>query len=190
MPGGKFAEMKLFAWLGRYMGHPCPRAATANRIAMIVGWNTPFYPLYLAAMPGHGIFPAGWLTLCSAPFFLAVPAIMRRHPLAGRVLLPVFGLANSVFCTWLLGARSGTDLFLFPCAVLPILLHGSGERIAQWALLGAALLAFWVCGEAWMPSLTSLAPATLDALFRLNSLSAICLLAFMALTASPLLLRR
>jgi len=42
-----------------------------------------------------------------------------------------------VFCTWLLGERSGTELFLIPCITLASLLFGAGERF--WMLLLAAL---------------------------------------------------
>jgi len=178
--------MKLLDWLRRYMNHPDPQAAAANWVAMVVGWNTPFYPLYLLAMPGTGIFPAGWLTLIATPFFLAVPAVMRRNMLLGRLLVPGFGAANCVFGSWVLGARSGTDLFLVPCALLAALLYRPNEKLLRLALLGAVLGAFIVCTY-WLPSLTDLAPDTLAAITRLNSFSMICLIAFMALIFAPLM---
>jgi len=178
--------MKLLDWLRHYTSHPDPQAAAANWVAMVVGWNTPFYPLYLLAMPGHGIFPAGWLTLIAAPFFLGVPAIMRTRPLLGRLLVPGFGTANSVFCSWMLGPGSGTLLFLMPCAILAALLCRPGERLLRVALLGIVLAAFLMCTY-WLPSLTALAPDTLAALTRLNAFSVICLMAFLALIFAPLM---
>ncbi len=183
---GYIARMKFLHWLRDYMGHPDPRAAAANWVAMVVGWNTPFYPLYLLAMPGTGIFPAGWLTLIVTPFFLAVPAVTRRNALAGRLLVPVIGTANCVFGTWILGPRSGTSLFLVPCALLVALLYRPGEKLLRLALLGAVLGAFLVCTY-WLPALTDLSPETLAAITRLNSFSMLCLVAFMALIYAPLM---
>jgi hypothetical protein len=178
--------MKLYDSLRRYMSHPDPRAAAANWVAMVVGWNTPFYPLYLLAMPGTGIFPAGWLTLIATPFFLAVPAVMRRSTLLGRLLVPGFGAANCVFGSWVLGPQSGTPLFLVPCALLAALLYRPNERLLRLGLLGVVLGAFLLCTY-WLPSLTDLAPDTLAAITRLNSFSMICLIAFMALVFAPLM---
>ncbi len=178
--------MKILAWLRGYMSHPDPQAAAANYVAMVVGWNTPFYPLYLLAMPGGGIFPAGWLTLLATPFFLSVPAVMRRSTLAGRLMVPGFGAANCVFGSWVLGAQSGTMLFLVPCAILAALLYRPSERLWRLGLLGAVLGAFVVCTY-WLPSLTNLAPDTLAAITRLNSFSMICLIGFIALIYAPLM---
>jgi hypothetical protein len=178
--------MKLLDRLRRYMHHPDPQAAAANWVAMVVGWNTPFYPLYLLAMPGSGIFPAGWLTLLATPFFLSVPAVMRRSALAGRLMVPGFGAANCVFGSWVLGPQSGTPLFLIPCAILAALLYRPGERLVRLALLGVVLGAFLVCTY-WLPSLTTLAPETLAAITRLNSFSVICLIGFIALIYAPLM---
>jgi hypothetical protein len=178
--------MKFVHWLRDYMSHPDPRAAAANWVAMVVGWNTPFYPLYLLAMPGSGIFPAGWLTLLATPFFLAVPAVMRRSSLLGRLMLPGFGAANCVFGSWILGPQSGTLLFLVPCALLAALLYRPDERLLRLGLLGVVLAAFLVCTY-WLPSLTRLAPDTLAAITRLNSFSMLCLIAFTALVFAPLM---
>ncbi len=178
--------MKFLEWLRGYMGHPDPQAAAANWVAMVVGWNTPFYPLYLLAMPGGGIFPAGWLTLLATPFFLAVPAVTRRAPLLGRLMVPGFGAANCVFGSWVLGPQSGTPLFLIPCAILAALLYKPGEKLVRLALLGAVLAAFLFCTY-WETSLTTLAPDTLAAITRLNAFSVLCLIAFIALIYAPLM---
>jgi hypothetical protein len=177
--------MKAYDRIRRYAAHPDPQAEAANWVAMVVGWNTPFYPLYLLAMPGHGIFPAGWLTLTATPFFLAVPAIMRARPLLGRLTLICVGTGNSVFVGWIMGPESGTSLFLIPCAVLAALLCRPGEKLLRLGALGVVLAAFLVCTY-WLPSLTRLAPDTLAALTRLNGFSVLCLTAFLALLFAPL----
>ena len=178
--------MKFLDWLRGYMGHPDPQAAAANWVAMVVGWNTPFYPLYLLAMPGSGIFPAGLLTLLATPFFLAIPAVTRRFPLLGRLMVPGFGAVNCVFGSWVLGPQSGTPLFLIPCAILAALLYKPVEKLVRLALLGVVLAAFLFCTY-WESSLTALAPETLAAITRLNSFSVLCLIAFIALIYAPLM---
>jgi hypothetical protein len=177
--------MKAYDHIRRYAAHPDPQAEAANWVALVVGWNTPFYPLYLLAMPGTGIFPAGWLTLLATPVFLAIPAVTRRNALLGRLLVPGFGAANCVFGSWVLGPASGTPLFLVPCAALAALLYRPGERLLRLGLLGAVLGAYLVCMY-WLPSLTKLAPETLVAISRLNAFSMLCLIAFMALLFAPL----
>ncbi len=102
----------------RYVGSDDPRVGAANLVAMVLAWNTPFYPLYLRGTAGAGMWPGGWLMLCVFPAFLAVPALTRRWPTGGRVLLVTIGTANTLFCTWLLGEASGTPLFLLPCVTL------------------------------------------------------------------------
>jgi hypothetical protein len=66
-----------------------------------------------------------------------IPAVSRRHPLLGRAMLSLAGSFNTLFCTWLLGEKSGTELFLIPCLTLASLLFGAGERF--WMLLLTAL---------------------------------------------------
>ncbi len=177
--------MKIFDLVRRYANHPDAQAEAANWVALMVGSNTPFYPLYLLAMPGHGIFPAGWLTLCATPFFLTVPAVARIDPLLGRLFLLAVGTANSVFVSWILGPGSSTYLFLLPCAILAALLYRPTERLLRLAVLGVVLAAFLLCVY-WLPSLTGLAPDTQAALTRLNAFSVLCLTAFLALTFAPL----
>ena len=54
------------------------------------------------------------------------------------MMLPAVGTANTVFCTYLFGAETGTALFLIPCAALAALLFRVRERAAM--LCVAALL--------------------------------------------------
>ena len=68
----------LTARLRTYAAHDDPATTVANAIALIVGWNGPFYPLYVVALAGAGVGPAVALTALSTPFFLAIPALARR----------------------------------------------------------------------------------------------------------------
>ena len=129
-------------WLGRAIGHPDGLAATANLVAVVIAWNTPFYPLYVWWAAGPSGMPWALLSLCSLPFFLAVPVIARRSSLAARVALPLVGTANTVFCTWLLGEAAGEQLFLLPCAALGAMLFRPAERAPMLILSVLPLVAF------------------------------------------------
>ncbi len=120
------------ARLRAYASNEEPLAAAGNTVALVLAGNTPFYPLYVAAVAGTDGMPWLLMTLFVFPFFLGVPAISRRHPLLGRVVLSLVGAINTVFCTWLLGVASGTELFLIPSTMLTSLLFGAGER--RWML--------------------------------------------------------
>lgn len=163
-----------------YARSPDPRVAAGNAVALLVAANQPFYPLYVAWLAGNG-WPAVW-TFLSTPFFLAVPAVSRRSPRAGRALVPLAGIANTVLAAWALGAASGVAAFLAPCVVLAGLLFRPSERRISLALTGLALGAFFLLhGPAGAP----LAPFSAEdytALVRLNAISAGGLLAFIGLT--------
>jgi hypothetical protein len=63
-----------------------------------------------------------------------------RWPFWGRVVLVVIGMGNTVFCTWVLGEASGTQLFLLPCMTLTALLFRRQERAALFGLLALLIL--------------------------------------------------
>jgi hypothetical protein len=123
--------------LSSYASNDEPLAAAGNKVALVLAGNTPFYPMYVVGLAGGEGMPALLMTLFAFPVFAAVPAISRRYPLLGRATLSLAGSVNTVFCTWLLGERSGTELFLIPCITLASLLFGAGERF--WMLMLAAL---------------------------------------------------
>ena len=125
------------ARLGTYASNDEPLAAAGNKVALVLAGNTPFYPMYVIGLAGSGGMPALLMTLFAFPVFAMVPAISRRYPLLGRAMLSLAGSVNTVFCTWLLGEKSGTELFLIPCITLASLLFGAGERF--WMLILAAL---------------------------------------------------
>jgi hypothetical protein len=140
----------VIPWLRGYTASDDPRVAAANLVALVLAWNTPFYPLYLRAAAGPGIWPGGWLTLCVFPAFLTVPAVTRRWPFGGRVMLALAATLNTLFCTWLLGEASGTSLFLLPCITLSALLFGRDERGALTVFLVSPLLA-WIALDGRYP---------------------------------------
>lgn len=175
---------RAWAALWRYAAHPDPVAAAGNRLAIVIGWNTPTYPLWLWLAAGSAAFPAGWLTLCAAPVFLSIPAVARRHPRLGRAMPSLVGSVNTGFCTLLLGQGSGTALFAVPCAVLAMLMCRTGELPVRLALAGFAIL---VPLLPWGPGLTGLLPDDLAAVQAMNLVSVLCLGGFLALLLAPLL---
>jgi len=129
--------LKAPTWLGTYASNDEPLAAAGNKVALVLAGNTPFYPMYVVGLAGSEGMPALLMTLFAFPVFAMIPAVSRRHPLLGRAMLSLAGSFNTLFCTWLLGEKSGTELFLIPCLTLASLLFGAGERF--WMLLLTAL---------------------------------------------------
>ena len=164
-----------------YAANPDPLVAAGNAVALLVAVNQPFYPLYVAWLVGDA-WPA-LFTFLSTPFFLAVPAVARRNPLAGRALLPLAGFANTVLSAKAFGAASGVEVFLAPCLVLAGLLFRPGERRIAFALMAVGLAAFALHARYGAP--WHLYSAEEYAAFvRLNAISAGGLLAFIGLTFS------
>ena len=124
-----------------YTADPDPLVTAGNLIAVVVAWNQPFYPLYLYLVVGEDI-GVSFFTFLSTPFFAAVPAVARRHSLAGRALLPLTGMANTVMCAKLFGEASGVELFLAPCVMIAAMLFRRSERLVMLALVGLGLLAY------------------------------------------------
>lgn len=169
-----------------YARHPDPRVAAANMIALLVASNQPFYPLYLRWVVSSDI-TAAWFTFLSTPFFLAVPAVARRSGIAGRALLPLAGIGNTVLSSWLFGTASAVEIFLVPCGVIALLLFRPGERLVGLALTGLAFGVFLFLHDAYGPPLAQYDAAEYAALARLNVVSASMLTAFVALMFSGLL---
>lgn len=129
--------------LGAYKSNPDPLAVLANTVALVIAGNQPFYPLYLHAIAGTAAWPA-WLTLLTTPLFAAIPAVSRRHPLAGRLMLPVVGVANGVLAVKLIGVDTGVELFLLPCVLLATLLFRPAEKLAMAAAVACPFAAYFV----------------------------------------------
>lgn len=177
----------LAARLRAYAAHGDPATAMANAIALIVGWNGPFYPLYVVALAGAEVWPAVALTALAAPFFLAIPALARRSSRAGRLALPLIGTANTLWCIKLLGPACGLQLFLLPCVMLAALLHRRSERpllvLAAAGAVAAYALPERVLGAALIP----LPPEVTSRLAALNEASVLALTVVIAWQLAALL---
>ncbi len=178
--------MRAVAWLRRYAAHPDPATAATNVVALVVAGNGPFYPLYVLALIGWD--RAGvWLTVLASPLFLAVPAISRRYPRAGRAALPLIGIVNTVWCAVLFGGTSGEGLFQLPCIVLVALLYRGGERRLSLLLMGLAIGSVIMLTEFPPSGLMQLSADAAATLARLNLISVATLTGFIALTFAGVL---
>lgn len=175
--------MSLWSGIRSYIADDDPLVAAANQIALVVGWNQPFYPLYLYWLAGEAIGPS-FLTVLSTPFFLAVPAVARRYPLAGRALLPLTGIVNTVLCTKLLGVASGAELFLVPCMMVAALLFRRSERYVMLTLVVLSLLAYLGLHGRYGAPLHLYSPDEYASFVRLNAVSVGTLTAFVGIVFS------
>ncbi len=132
---------KIISAIRVYVAHDDPLVAAANTIALVVASNQPFYPLYILWAVSDSIWPA-FFTFLSTPFFLAVPAVARRSTLAGRALLPLAGIGNTILCAKLFGEASGVELFLLPCLMIAALLFRQSERFIMLIIVGLGILIF------------------------------------------------
>lgn len=173
MDNGK-RVLKFFKGLiGRvraYTDNDDPVVKAAGTVAFIVASNQPFYPLYLYAVVGSASWPA-WFTLLTTPFFLAVPALARRHSLAGRALLPIVGVANTILCVKLIGVRTGVELFLLPCVLLGAILFRSSERVVMLAVLAVPFAAYFILDGMVGPPLQTFDDASYASIIALHATS-------------------
>lgn len=163
-----------------YAHHPDPLVELGNRVSLLVASNQPFYPLYLYFLVTDEI-TAALFTFLSTPFFLAVPAVSRWNAAAGRALLPLTGIANTVLCAKLFGVQSAVETFLIPCGLLAIVLFRPGERLVALSLAGVALAAYVLAGGGYGAPWHAYSDAEYEALARLNAVSASMLVAFVGL---------
>jgi hypothetical protein len=170
--------MKL---LDRYLDHPQAETRLTSKVALVVGGNGPFYPLYLYWLtPEAG--PVALLTMVAAPLFLAVPLIARMSGPAAQMALVLTGLANVLWCTALLGPASGVPLFALPCVA--IALTAWRRQRVMLALLGLCLAAQQAAMRWPWPPLTGLAPERQADLLVMNATSVGALTAFLVLAAA------
>jgi hypothetical protein len=176
------------AWdrVSAYAAHDDPMVAACNRIALVVAFNQPFYPLYVYWLVSDHV----WLTLftlLSTPFFLAVPAVARRSSMAGRALLPVAGMANTILSAEMFGQASGVEMFLIPCTLIAATFFRASERFAAFTLIGLAFLIYLEVDEGYGGPVNVYNASEYQAFFRLNALSAGTLTVFVGLVASGLI---
>jgi len=179
------AVSRVWRWVAAYAANPDRRAASCNKIALLVASNQPFYPLYVYLAVSRHIAPT-LLTFLSTPFFLAIPAISRRSPVLGRALLPLTGLANVVVSAKAFGASSGVALFIIPCALIAAAFFRPSERIFSVALLALALAIFLRIDTYASVPVHAYTQTEYTAFVRLNALSVSALVAFVGLMLSGL----
>lgn len=181
--------MTWLARLNAWRANDDPAAETANFIALVVGWNGPFYPLYLLGLIGRHAAPIAPLTLFATPLFLGLPWLSRRSSLAGRFGLVLVGTFNTLWCMKLMGPGSGVASFLLPCIALAALLFRARE---QWAMLIAAglpLACYFVPASVLGAPLMRLSAPELSRLYALNAASVFLLAVVLAVQFARLLQR-
>lgn len=176
--------VKASSLLRTYAANDEPLAAAGNRVALVLAGNTPFYPMYVVGLAGSDGLPALLMTQFVFPFFAMVPAIARRSPLLARIVLSLAGTVNTVLCTWLLGERSGTELFLIPCISLSSLLFGAGERLWMLPLAGLPLLSYILLHGHYGSPPHLYPDAGYAALFSMNAISVGTLSIFLGIVFS------
>lgn len=173
-----------------YIEHRDPLAKAGNKIAMFILSNQPFYPLYVYFLVGGRFWPA-LLTLISSPFYAVVPWLMRRNTLAGKWLLVGVSLENTLLSIKVLGADSGLELFLFPCAVLGALIFGEKEVKSAWVAAVAPIALYLALHGRYGEPLERFAGAEYSSLLTLHAVSAagisvlICFIVVAALRYKP-----
>jgi hypothetical protein len=166
-----------------YVHSDDPLVAASNIVALVVAFNQPFYPLYIRWFVGddHG---ASLVTFFSTPLFLAVPAVARRSSLAGRALLPVVGILNTLTSTLAFGAASGVELFLCPCVMIAGMSLRQNERATMLVIVGLALAVFGLLDGKTVAASTLFSSSEYASLLSLNAWSVAMLTAFVALRYS------
>lgn len=180
---------KIWRWIAAYIHHDDPMVAACNLIALVVASNQPFYPLYVYLAVSEHIWPT-FLTFLSTPFFLAVPALARRSPTAGRALLPLAGIANTVLSVKLFGPSSGVEIFLIPCSLIAATFFSATERLTTIILIGLAMLVYLGLDGAHGSPLHLYSASEYRTFVRLNAMSAGTLTVFIGLVASGMASRR
>lgn len=174
---------RLSALIGRYVAHSDPLAAAANLVALAVGLNQPFYPLTVYWATGADM---RWtfIVFLSAPCFLAVPAMMRRNALAGKVMMVVVGSLDTFISIGIYGQASGTELYLGPCLMLAALLFRRNEQRLSFALMGLILAGFVGLHDRYGAALLAVPASEQDILLRINAVSVALLTAFIGIVVA------
>lgn len=183
-PGDMNGVARVWRGIVAYAAHDDPLTGAANWIALVVAWNQPFYPLYLWAVVGVGEVAPSFLTFLSTPFFLAVPAVAKRYPLAARVMLPLTGIANGVLSAKAFGIGSGVEIFLVPCALIGAALFRPSERPVGLVVVALSASAYFIPARFLGQPLAVYSAADISGMVGLNVLSASTLVVFIGLLLS------
>lgn len=157
--------------------------AASVTVAWVIVANKPFYPPTIWWLVGNGV-EAAWWSVLSMPFFLAIPFIAKKSPLAARIALPVIGTVDTVFETKLFGTASGTELFFAACIMLVALSFRATEKLWQIGLTGFVFAGFLTTRYLAGDALHVWSAQDLAKLFNLNAFAMACLTAFIALRYS------
>ena len=157
--------------MSRFAHHPDPLVEASNWVALLIGTHLPFWPIYVGWSAGAQAFPTSLLTMTLAPLFMVIPPISRRNGLLGRVATPLLSIANTVFTVWILGASSGTALFLAPCAMLAAFSFRRSERGWMLLLTSLPLAIFYLLQHHAPPPLHHYGVEAAGQLFVLNVIS-------------------
>jgi hypothetical protein len=160
-----------------------PLAAASNFIALVVVGNQPFYPLYVRLFVGDDNW-SSLLTFLSTPFFLAIPYVARRSSLAGRVMLPLIGAANSFFCAKIFGQASGVELFLCPCAMIAGMTFRATDRKAMLGVIGILFVGFIILHDRYGAPIHSFSEKEYAHFLSMNAVSVAALIALIAMQYS------
>lgn len=171
----------LGAWrrFSAYFASDDPHLGIAGTVCLVVVGNQPFYPAYLWWIAGGKAW-VGVLTWISTPFFAAVPAVGRRHPLAGKLLLLAAGIGNTVLCAFAQGRATWVELFYLPCLALSWLMFDDRQRLLG---LACGILPIILLGlAAGRSELAGFTPEETASLARLNAYSVAGLLIVMGVS--------
>lgn len=123
-----------------------------------------------------------FIVFLSAPVFIAIPAVMRRSPLAGRVTLVVFGTLDTLASAGVYGPAGGGELYLIPCLLLAALLFRKREQLLSFGLIGLISAAMLAAHDHYGTGLLAWSVADYDILLRVNAVSVAMLTALIGVS--------
>ncbi len=179
----KTAFGRLITAIHDYAADEDPLVSAGNTIALVVASNQPFFPLTILWAVSDSIWPS-FFTFLSTPFFLAVPAVARRSSLAGRALLPLTGIANTILSAKLFGEASGVELFLGPCIMIAALLFRQSERLFMLVIVAMTILVFFSLQGRYGTPFHTYTSEEYSRFLRINAFSVATLTVFIGLMVS------
>jgi len=173
--------VSLRAALATYLDHPDSATRLGNGVAVLVGGNAPFYPLYVwLVLPDAG--RAALATMVAGPLFLAIPWIARRRAGWARAALPLLGIANTLWTAALLGPATGVFVFLYPCILLAAL---SWRAPIMLSLIAGSGFAALFAAQNWpLPPVAGLEPIAQGRLADLNATSVAALMCYLVFSGA------
>jgi hypothetical protein len=180
---------RLPALVARYAAHPDPLAAAGNAVALLVGSNQPLYPLTVYWATGADVTGL-FIVFLSAPFFLAIPIVMRRNSLAGRVALVVVGSVDTFISIKVYGQEAGNELYLGPCLLLAALLFRKREQWWSYGLMALIAVGTMAAHDRYGASFLAWSAKDYATMMNLNIFYVAILTAFIGLSAGRARWRR